>query len=145
MPKARATAEPSTPRTPTADDAVAERPAPPSTAADGTRGGAVSGPLTPAAALARHIEWLEYALGAARAEEAARSGRVEVATKKNREKRTARLAEVQDEVAELTALLQGIRDLQSRGRVARTRTASATEAKAATPAGTRRRPAPAGA
>jgi hypothetical protein len=84
--------------------------------------GTVRRRLTPAAALARHVEWLEYALGAARAEEAARAGRLETATKKNREKRTARLADVRDEVSELTALLQGIHDLQAR---ARTRTAAA--------------------
>jgi hypothetical protein len=70
--------------------------------------------MTPAAALERHIEWLEYALGAARSEETARARRLERASKKNREKRTARLAEVRDEVAELSALLDGIRDLQAR-------------------------------
>jgi hypothetical protein len=68
--------------------------------------------MTPAAALARHVEWLEYALGAARDEEAQRVRRLEKATGKNRGKRTARLAEVRDEIEELNALLQGIRDLR---------------------------------
>jgi len=86
--------------------------------------------MTPAAALARHIEWLEYALGAARSEETARAGRLDTATKKNREKRTARLGEVRDEVAELTALLQGIRDLQARART-RAGTAGTSRAKRA--------------
>ena len=72
--------------------------------------------MTPAAAVARHVEWLEYALGAARAEETVRAERVEKATKKNREKRTSRLAEVRDEVDELSALLVGIRDLQAKAR-----------------------------
>ena len=85
--------------------------------------------ITPAAALKRHIEWLEYALGAARAEEAARVGRLDTATKKNREKRTVRLAEVRDEVSELTALLRGIRDLQSGAR-ARSGARGTTRAKA---------------
>ena len=77
--------------------------------------------MTPAAALARHIEWLEYALGAARAEQAARAVRVEKATRKNRDKRTNRLAEATDEVAELTALLAGIHDLQAKARGPRPR------------------------
>ena len=80
--------------------------------------------LTPSAALARHIDWLEYALGAARAEETVRADRVENATKKNRDKRTDRLAEARDEVAELTALLAGIRDLQAKARATRARPAS---------------------
>ena len=80
--------------------------------------------MTPAAALTRHIEWLEYALGAARAEETVRADRVEKATKKNRDKRTDRLAEARDEVAELTALLAGIRDLQAKARGNRARPAS---------------------
>ena len=70
-------------------------------------------PMTPDAALARHVEWLEYALGVARAEEADRTRRLAKATKKNHDKRTARLSEVRDEIAELTALLQGIRDLRT--------------------------------
>jgi len=72
--------------------------------------------MTPAAALARHVEWLEYALGEARAEEASRASRLEHATKKNRDKRTARLAEAREEVEELTALIQAIRDLQAEAR-----------------------------
>jgi hypothetical protein len=72
--------------------------------------------MTPAAALARHIEWLEYALNAAEAEETLRALRLSKATKKNREKRSARLAEARDEIAELTALLEGIRELQARSR-----------------------------
>src|SRR5215212_1565257 len=42
--------------------------------------GARSGSLTPAAALKRHVEWLEFALAAARSEETYRSGRLEKAT-----------------------------------------------------------------
>ena len=72
--------------------------------------------MTPAAALKRHVEWLEYALGAASAEESYRAGRLEKATKANRDKRAARLGEVREEVEELTALLQGIRDLQARSK-----------------------------
>src|SRR3954453_2482827 len=60
--------------------------------------------MTPAAALARHIEWLQYALNAAEAEETRRALRLSKATKKNREKRSARLSEARDEIAELTAL-----------------------------------------
>ena len=51
-------------------------------------------PMTPAAALARHLEGLEYALAAARDEEVRRRDRLAKATNKNRDKRTARLAEV---------------------------------------------------
>jgi len=58
----------------------------------------------------------EYALGAASAEESYRAGRLEKATKANRDKRAARLGEVREEVEELTALLQGIRDLQARSK-----------------------------
>ena len=72
--------------------------------------------MTPAAALKRHVEWLEYALGAAFAEESYRAGRLEKATKANRDKRAARLGEVREEVEELTALLEGIRDLQARSK-----------------------------
>src|SRR3954470_21817762 len=72
--------------------------------------------LAPAAALARHIEWLEYALNAAQAEETLRAVRLEKAKKKNREKRWPRLSEARDEIAELTALLEGIRELQARSR-----------------------------
>ena len=72
--------------------------------------------MTPTAALKRHLEWLEYALGAASAEESYRAGRLEKATKANRDKRAARLGEVREEVEELTALLQGLRDLQARSK-----------------------------
>ncbi|HET9613624.1 MAG TPA: hypothetical protein VFP22_02330 [Candidatus Limnocylindrales bacterium] len=100
--------------------------------------------LTPAAALARHIEWLEYALGAATAEETARAGRVETATRKNRAKRTARLAEVRDEVEELTALLAGIRDLQAKSEARRAPRPAATRTRPAASRTPRPRPAPAG-
>jgi hypothetical protein len=70
------------------------------------------GPMTPAVALTRHIEWLDYALVAAGAEESWRRGRLEKATKKNRLKREARLAEVVAEIDELAALLVGLRALQ---------------------------------
>lgn len=106
---------------PEGDDATSTR-APGETDATHAAVGAPS--MTPAAALARHIDWLEYALGAARAEETVRAGRVEKATKKNRDKRTDRLAEARDEVAELTALLAGIRDLQAKARGTRARPAS---------------------
>lgn len=69
-------------------------------------------PMTPAAALARHLEWLEYALAAARDEEVRRRDRLAKATNKNRDKRTARLAEVTAEVTELAALVEGIKSLQ---------------------------------
>jgi hypothetical protein len=69
--------------------------------------------MTPAAALARHLEWLEYALAAAREEEDRRRDRLSKATSKNRDKRTARLAEVSSEVVELSALVQGIKSLQA--------------------------------
>lgn len=70
--------------------------------------------MTPAAALARHVEWLDFALGAATAEERWRRERLAKATKGNRAKRTDRLAEVVAEIEELTALLTGIRDLERR-------------------------------
>ena len=83
----------------------------PTTARDGATATAVA--ITPAAALARHVEWLEFALAAARSEEAWRTGRLDKATKKSRDKRTARLADVRDEIAELAALIAGIRGLQA--------------------------------
>jgi DNA-binding protein HU-beta len=85
--------------------------------------------ITPAAALARHIEWLEFALAAARSEETWRAGRLEKATKKSRDKRGQRLAEVRDEIAELSALLGGIRGLQAgtASRPAATRRRAATK------------------
>lgn len=70
--------------------------------------------MTPAAALARHVEWLEFALGAATAEERWRRERLTKATKGNRAKRTDRLVEVAAEIEELTALLTGMRDLERR-------------------------------
>ena len=70
--------------------------------------------MTPAAALGRHLEWLEHALVVAREEETRRQGRLDRAKDKNRDKRTARLAEVTDEVAELEALVAGIKELQAR-------------------------------
>lgn len=74
--------------------------------------------MTPAAALARHVEWLDFALGAATAEEHWRRERLAKATKGNRAKRTDRLAEVVAEIEELTALLTGIRDLERRAATA---------------------------
>ena len=73
----------------------------------------VAATVTPAAALGRHVEWLEFALAAARSEESWRVARLEKATKKSRDKRTSRLAEVREEIAELTALVAAIRGLQA--------------------------------
>ena len=70
------------------------------------------GAITPAAALARHVEWLDFALAAARSEETWRAARLKKATKKTLDKRTSRLAEVRDEIAELAALIQAIRSLK---------------------------------
>jgi len=70
------------------------------------------GPMTPAVAVSRHLEWLDYALAAARAEESWRRDRLDKATKKNRAKRESRLAEVVAEITELAALLVGLRALQ---------------------------------
>jgi hypothetical protein len=75
---------------------------------------AVQVAITPVAAVVRHIEWLEFALAAARDEETRRRGRLSHATDKNREKRTVRLAEVTAEVRELEALVGGLKDLQAR-------------------------------
>jgi hypothetical protein len=110
----------------------------------------------PAAALARHVEWLDVALGAARDEETRRQGRLERATDKNRDRRTAKLAAVSAEVRELDALVRGIRDLQARAaradgrqpaavarkssRAARTARPAAAEASPATPRRRGRRP-----
>jgi hypothetical protein len=74
--------------------------------------------MTPEAALARHVEWLEFALAAARSEETWRAGRLQKATKRNRDRRATRLVEVRDEIEELSALLAAIRDLQQRARKA---------------------------
>ena len=70
-------------------------------------------PMSPTAAVVRHLEWLEFALVAARDEELRRQGRLDRATDKNRDKRTVRLAEVTAEVLELTALVKGIKNLQA--------------------------------
>ena len=85
-------------------------------AGDGVIGASLA--MTPAAALARHVEWLDFALGAAPAEEQWRRERLTKATKGNRAKRTDRLAEVIAEIEELTALLTGIRDLEQRAATA---------------------------
>jgi hypothetical protein len=97
--------------------------------------------MTPEAALARHIEWLEFALAAARSEETWRAGRLEKATKRNRDRRATRLVEVRDEIEELSALLAAIRDLQRRSaRPAATKPA-ATKRPPAKASGTTRKPA----
>lgn len=83
-------------------------------------------PVRPTAAVARHLEWLDFALAAARDEEVRRQGRLERATDKNREKRAARLAEVSAEVRELDALVGGLRTLQARGAARTTRRTSRT-------------------
>jgi hypothetical protein len=103
--------------------------------------------ITPGAALGRHIEWLEFALAAARSEESWRVARVEKATKKNRDKRATRLDEVRDEILELAALVDAIRGLQAKaaprtgGRSAKAR-AAAPRKRAATTA--RKRPSSSG-
>lgn len=97
------------------------------TAGTGTGPTAADPPMTPAAALARHVEWLDFALGAATAEEAWRRDRLAKATKRNRAKREERLAEVVGEVKELTALIAGIRNLEQRA-------ARPTRARAGAPA-----------
>jgi len=89
---------------------------------------------TPAAALARHLEWLEFALAAARDEESRRQGRLERASDKNRDKRTVRLAEVSAEVRELAALVQGIKELQARAADSGAAAKAATQAAARVPA-----------
>ena len=70
--------------------------------------------MTPEAALGRHVEWLEFALAAARSEETWRVARLEKANKRNRDRRATRLDEVRDEIEELDALLVAIRELQAR-------------------------------
>jgi hypothetical protein len=77
-----------------------------------TRSTVSRGAITPALALARHVEWLDFALAAARSEETWRAARLKKATKKTLDKRTTRLAEVRDEIAELAALIQAIRGLK---------------------------------
>jgi len=85
--------------------------------------------MTPAVAVSRHLEWLDYALAAARAEESWRRGRVAKAVKKNRSKREARLAEVVAEITELAALLAGLRDLQKRAGPSKTATRRSTPSR----------------
>jgi hypothetical protein len=89
--------------------------------------------MTPVAAVARHVEWLEFALAAARDEETRRRERLGRATDKNREKRTVRLAEVTAEVRELAALVQGLKGLQARPTTA-SRPAATRRRKAASAA-----------
>lgn len=83
---------------------------------DGSRAAVARPPKrpTPAAALARHVAWLEEALAMARDEETRRQGRLDRAKDKNRDKRTLRLDEVTAEVRELEALVTGIRNLQAK-------------------------------
>ena len=101
-----------------------------------------SRPMTPAVAVSRHVEWLDYALAAARAEETWRRGRLEKATRKNRSKRESRLAEVLGEIEELAALLIGLRGLQ-KGKAprkpARGRSSGARRTRAGTPTTAARR------
>ena len=86
--------------------------------------------MTPVAAVVRHVEWLEFALAAARDEEARRRERLGRATDKNREKRTVRLAEVTAEVRELGALVQGLKNLQARPAAASRATGTRRRSKA---------------
>jgi len=90
-------------------------------------------PMSPTAAVARHLEWLEFALAAARDEEARRKGRLDKATSKNRDKRTVRLAEVSAEVVELSALVTGLKSLRGPGAVARKAAAKPRASAAAKP------------
>jgi hypothetical protein len=87
--------------------------------------------MTPAGAVARHLEWLEFALAAARDEETRRRDRLGRATDKNRDRRTARLAEVTAEVRELGALVAGLKELRSRPASSTARGAAAANAKTA--------------
>ena len=93
------------------------------------------GPITPAAALTRHVEWLEFALATARSEELWRTGRLDKAPKKSRQKRALRLTEVRDEIAELAALVDAIHQLQAR----RTRTTGRSPSTTRRTPGTKRR------
>ena len=90
-------------------------------------------PMSPTAAVARHLEWLEFALAAARDEEARRKGRLDKATPKNRDKRTVRLAEVSAEVVELAALVTGLKNLRGPGATTRKPAAKARASAAAKP------------
>jgi hypothetical protein len=88
------------------------------------------GRMTPTIAVTRHLEWLDYALAAARAEESWRRDRLAKASKSNLAKRETRLADVIAEIVELSALITGLRDLQ-RGASRRkpTRSRSTTSAR----------------
>ncbi len=99
-------------------------------------------PMTPAAAVARHVEWLEFALAAARDEETRRKGRLDKASDKNRDKRTSRLAEVTAEVRELGALVTGLKALQKPARARKSPTRNATPRKATPRKATPRKSAP---
>jgi hypothetical protein len=90
-------------------------------------------PMSPTAAVARHLEWLEFALAAARDEEARRKGRLDKATSKNRDKRTVRLAEVSAEVVELSALVTGLKSLRGPGATTRKATAKPRASAASKP------------
>ena len=109
----------------------------PSATTVSTRSAVSRGAITPALALARHVEWLDFALAAARSEETWRAARLKKATKKTLDKRTSRLAEVRDEIAELAALIQAIRGLRpsaasrSTAGAARPRAAGAAKPRAA--------------
>jgi hypothetical protein len=91
-------------------------------------------PMTPTAAVARHIEWLEYALAAARDEEVRRQGRLDKASTKNREKRVIRLAEVKAEVVELAALVIGLKGIQAKTAAPARKRSTTTAAKGKTAA-----------
>ncbi|MBA2382715.1 MAG: hypothetical protein H0V73_11450, partial [Chloroflexi bacterium] len=106
--------------------------------ADGTSVGSAIA-MTPAAALARHLEWLDFALGAATAEETWRRDRLAKATKRNKVKREERLAEVRAEIAELGALIAGLRDLQTRATPTTRRTRAASSRKTTTRKATTRK------
>jgi len=102
--------------------------------------------MTPVAAVVRHVEWLEFALAAARDEETRRRERLAQATDKNREKRTVRLAEVTAEVRELGALVQGLKNLQARPAATRRRSkAAAAKSRASSKTAAAKRPAAAAA
>jgi hypothetical protein len=107
--------------------------------------------MTPVAAVVRHVEWLEFALAAARDEETRRRDRLAQATDKNRDKRTVRLAEVTAEVRELGALVQGLKNLQARPAAAsrsagtRRRTKASTKSRATSKTAAATRPAAAAA
>src|SRR5436309_534461 len=88
-------------------------------------------PMSPTAAVARHVEWLEFALAAARDEEVRRQGRLDRATSKNREKRTVRLAEVSAEVVELAALVTGLKNLRGQGAAPATKRRTAARSSTA--------------